>query len=172
MSENVVILMGHLGKDAEFGIGTKTGTPVANMSLATHEWVKGEKQTEWHRIIGFGKAAENMRDMYKKGKEVYVRGRIRTRTYMKDEVQHWITEIIAFKMHLCGPAPKREAGVEPGDYEEMIPDNSAATDAKAPAKLADNDVPFEAESTPPKTKTTKKAEKKTSKKSTPKSKTA
>ena len=79
-SVNKVILVGNLGRDAEVRY-TPGGAPVASFSIATTEnWTSkdGEKheQTEWHRIVLWGKSAETLQPYLTKGKQIYVEGRL------------------------------------------------------------------------------------------------
>ncbi|MFW5966485.1 MAG: single-stranded DNA-binding protein, partial [Persicimonas sp.] len=76
MSVNKAIIVGNLGADPEVRY-TQSGTPVANMRIATNErWTdkSGERQerTEWHRVVVFGKTAENCEKYLSKGRQVYV----------------------------------------------------------------------------------------------------
>lgn len=124
---NRAILIGNLGRDAILRF-TPNQMPVANMSLATTERWKdkdsGEQKsrTEWHRIVCFGKLAEMVSKLYKKGKSVQVEGRIQTRQWEDaNGIKRWTTEIVAHSCRLLGPAPK---GATPEDpplnvYEEM-----------------------------------------------------
>src|SRR5512137_1288617 len=97
---NKVILIGNLGADPEIRY-TSNGTAVANFRLATTERCNnptGEKEerTEWHRIVAFGKLGEICGEYLGKGKQVYIEGRIQTRTWEdKDGKQRTTTEIIA-----------------------------------------------------------------------------
>ena len=99
-SLNEVRLIGRLGKDPECRT-TDSGTPVANLSLATSEyWTDDNKttheRTEWHRIVAWGKLAEICRDYLAKGRLVYVAGDIRYRAYADtDGVSRQVTEIVA-----------------------------------------------------------------------------
>jgi single-strand DNA-binding protein len=111
MSVNKVILVGHLGADPEVNF-LPAGDPVANFRVATtNRWndkASGEKreQTEWHRITVFGKRAEFVSEYFKKGRQVYIEGELRTRKYTdKDGVEKYATEIIAQEVQLLG---KRE----------------------------------------------------------------
>ena len=97
---NKAILIGNLGKDPELRF-TPGGQAVANFSVATNEkWtdkagVKQEK-TEWHRIVAWGKTAELCGEYLKKGREVYIEGKIQTREWNnKDGVKQYTTEIVA-----------------------------------------------------------------------------
>jgi single-strand DNA-binding protein len=100
MSVNKAIIIGNLGADPEVRY-TQSGTAVANLSIATNErWTdkSGEKQekTEWHRVVVFGKTAENCEKYLGKGRQVYVEGRIQTNEWTdKDGNTKYTTEIVA-----------------------------------------------------------------------------
>ncbi len=107
-SVNKVILVGNLGKDPEVRY-TADGAAIANITLATTDTWKdktsGEKKeaTEWHRVAFFGKLAEIAGQYLKKGRSVYVEGRIRTRKWQDKEGQdRYTTEIIADQMQMLG----------------------------------------------------------------------
>ena len=96
---NRATLIGHLGQDVDMHY-TQSGTAVGNFSLATNHSIKRgeewEDQTEWHRIVVFGKTAEACAEYIGKGSMVYVEGRIQTRSWEdKDGVKRWTTEIVA-----------------------------------------------------------------------------
>lgn len=116
-SVNKVILLGNLGRDPETRY-TTGGDAVTNLSIATSEQWKdksGEKQerTEWHRVVLFGRQAEIAGEYLKKGRSVYIEGRLQTRKYTdKDGVEKYSTEIVGDRMQLIGGA--REGG---GDAE-------------------------------------------------------
>jgi len=98
-SLNKVILIGHLGKDPDVKY-LPNGTVVASTSLATSEKYQkdGEwkENTEWHNIVAYAKTAEILGEPYfKKGSLIYVEGKLRTRSWDKDGVKKYITEIIA-----------------------------------------------------------------------------
>jgi single-strand DNA-binding protein len=106
MSVNKVILVGHLGADPETRTAG-TGTVVANLRLATSERVKqGDEwtdHTEWHRVVCFGRTAENVSRYLKKGRQIYVEGRIRTRKWTDKEGQErYSTEIVGDQIHFLG----------------------------------------------------------------------
>ena len=109
-SVNKVILVGHLGRDAEVKY-TANGAPVASFSLATSEtWndKAGERQerTEWHRIVLWGKTAEAIGDYLLKGRQIYVEGRLQTREWEdKDGEKKKTTEVRADKVVLLGSKP-------------------------------------------------------------------
>jgi len=118
-SVNKVILLGNLGRDPETRY-TTGGDAVTNLNIATSEQWKdksGEKQerTEWHRVVLFGRQAEVAGEYLKKGRSVYIEGRLQTRKYTdKDGVEKYSTEIVADRMQLIGSA--RDAG-SGGDAE-------------------------------------------------------
>ncbi len=118
-SVNKVILLGNLGRDPETRY-TTGGDAVTNLNIATSEQWKdksGEKQerTEWHRVVLFGRQAEIAGEYLKKGRSVYIEGRLQTRKYTdKDGVEKYSTEIVGDRMQLIGGA--REGG---GGDDEM-----------------------------------------------------
>ena len=118
-SVNKVILVGNLGRDPEIRY-LPSGEPVANITIATSSKYKGKtgemvEETEWHRVTFFGKLAEIVGQYLKKGRSVYVEGRIKTRKYTdKDGVEKYATDIIANEMQMLGG---REGMGEPSGDE-------------------------------------------------------
>ncbi len=104
---NKAILVGNLGRDPEIRY-TPSGTAVANFTIATSERWKdknsGEMQerTEWHRIVAWGKLGEICGEYLAKGRQVYIEGRIQTRSWEKDGVTRYTTEIVATEMKMLG----------------------------------------------------------------------
>jgi single-strand DNA-binding protein len=100
MSINKVILIGNLGKDPVVR-ATTTGNNVATLSLATNERRKNtngvwEEQTEWHKVVAFGKLADLTQKFLSKGRKVYVEGKLRTNKWQdKQGTDHYTTEILA-----------------------------------------------------------------------------
>jgi single-strand DNA-binding protein len=136
---NKVILIGNLGADPEVRY-LNDGTTVANIRIATSETrvnkTSGEKTTttEWHRIVAFGKLAEICSEYLKKGKQVYVEGRLRTRSWEdKDGNRKWRTEIVANRMQMLGALG---VPAEAPDFEKEV-----ALDKEEPPG-SDEDVPF------------------------------
>ena len=119
-SVNKVILLGNLGRDPETRY-TTGGDAVTNLNIATSEQWKdksGEKQerTEWHRVVLFGRQAEIAGEYLKKGRSVYIEGRLQTRKYTdKDGVEKYATEIVGDRMQLLGG--RDSAGGSGGDAE-------------------------------------------------------
>ncbi len=135
---NKVILIGHLGADPEVKF-LGSGTQVANFRMATTENRvnrSGEKiaMTEWHRIVAFGRLAEICGQYLNKGKQVYIEGRLRTRSWEdKDGNRRYTTEITATQMQMLG-APG--APVE-GTFRRRNTDIDHET-----SPVLDDDVPF------------------------------
>ncbi len=108
-SVNKVILVGNLGKDPEVRF-TPSGRAVAKFSLATKEsWTDQEnsrqERTEWHNIVVWGKQAELCGQYLAKGKQAYVEGAIRSRSYDdKDGNKRYVTEIVAQRIQFLGGA--------------------------------------------------------------------
>lgn len=129
---NKVILIGRLGADPEARYAS-SGSAVANFNMATSTNFTdkdGQKQesTEWHRIVVFGKLAEICGEYLKKGKQVYIEGRLRTRDWEdRDGNKRKTTEIVATSMQMLGGA-----GDQPTQHDD-IPE---------PQPTEDDDVPF------------------------------
>jgi single-strand DNA-binding protein len=115
MSVNKVILVGNLGRDPETRTAG-TGTVVANLRLATTSRERDKDgnwsdQTEWHTVVAFGKVAENVSRFLKKGRQIYVEGKLRTRKWQdKDGADKYSTEIIADTVQFLGGRPDGESG--------------------------------------------------------------
>jgi single-strand DNA-binding protein len=108
MSVNKVILVGNLGKDPEVRF-TSSGSAVANFSIATSDvWNdrdgKRQERTEWHNIVVWGKQAEHCGQYLSKGRQVYVEGSIRTRSYddKNTGAKRYVTEIVAQRIQFLG----------------------------------------------------------------------
>lgn len=135
MTVNRVTLIGNLGRDAEIR-NTNSGMQVATLRLATTDRRKGadgswQDHTEWHSVVCFDKLATLMERFGKKGKQLYVEGRIQTREYTDKEGQkRWSTEIIAGEIRLLGGAGE---GTGAGQPERSAPPRQAAKPTQAPA---------------------------------------
>jgi single-strand DNA-binding protein len=122
-SVNKVILVGNLGRDPEVRYSPDGGA-IANFSVATTDTWKdkatGEKKenTEWHRIVFFGKTAEIVAQYLKKGSAVYVEGALRTRKWTDKEGQErYTTEVVGDRMQMLGGRSGMGAGSGGGDEE-------------------------------------------------------
>jgi len=104
---NLVILIGYLGADPEVRY-TNSGTSVTTFRMATSVNFKnkdGEKtdKTEWHKIVAFDRLGEICGEYLKKGKQIYIEGRLQTREWEdKDGNKKWTTEIVANTMQMLG----------------------------------------------------------------------
>jgi single-strand DNA-binding protein len=108
MSVNKVILVGNLGKKPELRY-TPGGQAVANFTLATNERFGGkdgqpaQERTEWHRIVVWGRTAENCGQYLDKGRQVYIEGRLQTREWQDKEGQkRQTTEVVATTVQFLG----------------------------------------------------------------------
>lgn len=113
---NKVMLIGHLGNDPELRT-TTSGQSVANFTLATNESFKDssgnlQERTEWHRIITWGKLAEICNQYLKKGRQVYVEGRLQTRSWddAKSGEKKYATEIVCSDMQMLGGQREQGSG--------------------------------------------------------------
>jgi len=135
---NKVILIGNLGADPTVRY-TPNGTAVANFNMATTERFTNrdgerESKTEWHRIVAWGKLAEICKEYLKKGKQVYIEGRIQTRQWEDQGGNKRVTtEIVATNMVMLGRAT--DVGEAP---QEFPPEEETS---QAPAAEED-DLPF------------------------------
>ena len=138
-SLNKVMLIGNLGKDPELRF-TSSGVPVATFTIATNESWKDQEgnvqeRTEWHNIVAWRKLAEICGEWLKKGKKVYIEGRIQTRSYddKNTGAKKYMTEIVADSMiMLDGKAAGGGAGEGPG----------TAAPEPAPGGASNDDLPF------------------------------
>jgi single-strand DNA-binding protein len=146
-SVNKAILVGNLGRDAEMRF-TAGGTPVATVSLATTERYTdrdGQKKedTQWHRVVIWGKTAESLHEYLTKGKQIYVEGRIQTREWTDKEGQKVkTTEIRADRIVLLSGGGG-EGRARPGRERYASEGGDAAPPDIAPVEAPnDDDIPF------------------------------
>lgn len=141
MSVNKVILIGNLGKDPEVRF-TQTGSAVASFPIATSEqWNdregKRQERTEWHNIVVWGKQGEMCGQYLSKGRQVYVEGSIRTRSYDdKSGNKRYITEIVAQRIRFLGGGGGQRAAQ---DSDMGSADDMAMGGGVPPM---DDDIPF------------------------------
>jgi len=160
-SVNKVILVGNLGRDPEVRY-SPDGAAICNVSIATtSNWKdknSGERreETEWHRVVFYNRLAEIAGEYLRKGRAVYVEGRLKTRKWQdKDTGQdRYATEIVADQMQMLGGRDSggegsgggggSYGGTEYGGQQAAPQQRPAATPAPAAANLADmdDDVPF------------------------------
>ncbi len=150
-SVNKVILVGNLGADPETRY-TASGDAVCNIRLATTESWKdknsGEKReiTEWHRVVFYRKLAEIAGQYLRKGSQVYLEGRIKTRKWQdKDGQDRYTTEIEATDMVMLGSRQGAGAPASSGGYDSAPADFSPAPPRNKPKPSFDDlgdDIPF------------------------------
>ena len=140
-SVNKHVILGNLGQDPEMRY-THSGTAVANLSVATtNEWGRGDdrqSETQWHRLVAFGKLAEIIGQYLRKGERHYFEGRVQTRKWQdRDGNDRWTTEtVITDLVMLSGRQSERReddrrgsqagggnrpAGGPPDDFDDDIP---------------------------------------------------
>jgi single-strand DNA-binding protein len=149
MSINKVMLIGRLGQDPELKY-TPSGIAVANFSVATSDsWTdkSGQKQekTEWHRIVVWGKLAELCNQYLSKGRQAFLEGSLQTRSWEKDGVKRYSTEIVAKNVQFLGSASDSNRGQKQdqgssrdSNYEPPKDGYDVSTDAD----FAGDDIPF------------------------------
>ena len=159
-SVNKVILVGNLGRDPEVRY-SPDGAAICNVSIATtSQWkdkATGERreETEWHRVVFYNRLAEIAGEYLRKGRSVYVEGRLKTRKWQdKDTGQdRYSTDIVADQMQMLGG--REDAGMGSGDFAgggasapqqrtQRPAQRPAAPQASPAANLADmdDDIPF------------------------------
>lgn len=142
---NKVILVGRLGKDPEVRT-LENGAVVANFTMATSEVYRdkntGEKKenTEWHNIVLWRNAAEVASKYLKKGDQCYIEGKLRTRSWVKEGVTRYTTEVVGEALTLLGS--RRDSGPSgssegPGAYQER-----PAAEPRSAVDSATDDLPF------------------------------
>jgi len=131
---NKVILVGNLGADPEMKY-TPSGTPICTFRLATSETFKDrdgnqQERTEWHRVVAWSKLAEICGQYLAKGRQVYVEGSIRTRSWDdQDGNKRFMTEIVARDVQFLGAGAGGGSAAGGGDFG-------------GPPPLGDDDIPF------------------------------
>lgn len=146
-SINKAIIIGNLGADPELR-QTQSGTAVCQLSVATNEQWKDQsgtpqERTEWHRVVVFGRQAENVAKYLSKGRSVYVEGRIQTRSWTGDDGQkRYTTEIVAQTVQfLSGGASSGGGGYDsppPPSDDYAGPSSSGGSGSG----FGDDDIPF------------------------------
>ena len=136
---NKVILVGNLGRDPEVRY-TRNGTAVATLNIATTEtWTdkNGQRQdrTEWHRVVAWSKLAEIAKEYLSKGRQVYIEGKLQTRSWDdRDGNKRYTTEVKADQMLMLGGRG------EGGAKEEQEP--PPGPEVEEPFEATEDDVPF------------------------------
>jgi single-strand DNA-binding protein len=141
MSVNKVILVGNVGKDPEVRYLEKN-VAVANFSLATTDkayttqsGIEVPERTEWHNIVAWRVLAEMAEKYIRKGAQLYIEGKIQTRTWEKDGIKRYTTDILAENIQLLGKKPENKEAVVSAVAEP------ASDGVQAPPQGTD-DLPF------------------------------
>lgn len=146
-SLNKVQIIGNLGRDAELKY-TQGGTAMAKFSVATTEtWndKSGQRQerTEWHNVTLWGKSAEATAEYLRKGKQVYVEGRLQSNSYEdRDGVKRKVWEVRADRLVLLGGGPAGGSGRRTQAAADGLEPDAPAQPEPAEAGISDDDVPF------------------------------
>lgn len=150
-SINKVILIGRLGKDPEVRF-TPGGQAVANFSIATTDRWKNkqsgaaEERTEWHNIVVWGKTAELCKEYLSKGRQVYIEGRLQTRSWTdKEGGKRYTTEVVAQTVQFLDNRGDRSSASSSGGYgggDSSASSGSAENDSGPPPFTEDDDIPF------------------------------
>lgn len=158
-SVNKVILVGNLGRDPEVRYGPDGSGAICNVSIATtSSWkdkTTGERreETEWHRVVFYNRLAEVVGEYMKKGRPMYIEGRLKTRKWQnKEGVDQYTTEVVADQMQMLGGRDGGDGGsTGGGGGGESAPRPARAPQAQRPAAPAasganltdmDDDIPF------------------------------
>lgn len=150
-SINKVIIIGNLGRDPDLRYSPDEAA-IANIAVATTSSWKdknsGEKrqETEWHRVVAYGRLAEIMGEYLKKGRPVYIEGRLKTRKWQnKEGIDQYTTEIIADQMKMLGG--RDDADPATADHQQAAQrpqQRQAPQQSQSAGNLADmdDDIPF------------------------------
>ncbi len=141
---NRVILLGRLGNDPELRY-TTSGQPVANLNLATREYRQREEHTEWHRIVVFGQTAENCAKYLTKGRQIYVEGRLQTRSWEDSNgVKRYQTEVVAHTVEFIGSPSdaQRVPNQKPEPVAQPTAEKPAPDIGPGDFSPPDDDIPF------------------------------
>ncbi len=143
---NKVILVGNLGADPDTRY-MPSGGAVTNLSLATSESWKDKQtgepkeRTEWHKVAMFGRLAEISAEYLRKGSQVYIEGKLRTRKWQdKDGNDRWTTEVIADEMQMLGG--RGGGGAPMGGSEGYSQPSQPSQPSRGGSDDFDDDIPF------------------------------
>ncbi|MGH6885677.1 MAG: single-stranded DNA-binding protein [Geminicoccales bacterium] len=146
---NKVILIGHLGQDPQQR-AMPSGKAVVNLRVATSEqWRdkqtgESKESTEWHNVVMFDRLAEIAAEYLRKGSQIYVEGRIRTRKWQdKEGNDRYSTEIIAHEMNMLGGRGSADRGMPAApDRSRDRSEESARAEPAGVSESFDDDIPF------------------------------
>ena len=144
-SVNKALLVGNLGKDPEVRF-TPSGRAMCRFPLATSEvWntdAGKQERTEWHNIVVWGKSAENCGQFLRKGRQVYVEGAIRSRSYdAKDGTKRYVTEIVTQRVQFLGGKPTASTPDDASSVTDAF-SGDESEDFSLPPAMAADEIPF------------------------------
>ncbi len=146
---NKVILVGRLGKDPEVR-HLENGATVANFSMATSETYKdrttgeGRETTEWHNVVLWRGLAEVAEKYVKKGDMIYIEGKLKTRSWEKDRITRYTTEVVGDNMTMLGGGSNASGGgtaPQESTYQQPVAEQPQAAPS-APVENSTDDLPF------------------------------
>lgn len=157
-SVNKTFLLGRVGKAPQIG-STSNGTPAANFSLATNDRQKDYQsnwtdRTEWHNIVAYGRTAEIVRDYVGKGSQLFIQGKLQTRSWddQATGLRHYRTEVFVIDLTLLGEGRGENMNSDsgPGSGRDEIGRAGTGSDYQRPApdvqysdeELDASDIPF------------------------------
>ena len=145
---NKVILIGNIGRDPEVRF-TTSGAPVVTLALATSESWKNkqtgdqEEQTEWHRVVFFGRLAEIAQEYVRKGSKLYIEGGLRTRKWQDNNGQdRYTTEIVGNNMQMLDKKGEFDSSAPTAPAAQSPKEASMPKSEAQAAEISDDDVPF------------------------------
>ena len=145
---NKAIIVGNLGRDPEMRT-TQSGSQVAKFSVATSSRYKDrdgnfQEETEWHRVVAFGRLAEICGQYLHKGKQVYIEGRLQTSSWDDKETgqKRYMTEIVAQEMQMLSRGGEQAGDGGGGGGYGQSQAAQGGSSAPAPAGADDDDLPF------------------------------
>lgn len=146
MSVNRVLILGNCGKDPEVRVVGEN--KVASFSVATTEKYKDSKtgewkeNTEWHNIVCWRNTAELAEKYIKKGTQLFIEGKLRTRSWDKDGEKRYVTEIVADSIQLLGKKEGSDSPA-PAPTQQRKPLDQQTTPMPAAGEPDDSDLPFD-----------------------------
>ncbi len=143
---NKVILVGNLGRDPEV-MTFENGVKKASFSIATTESYKDKEgnkidQTEWHNIVLWRGLAEVAERFLRKGSQIYLEGKIKTRSYEVNGVKKYITEILGDNMQMLGRRDAQDEQSQQQQYQQSAPSAPAEDNAGTSEEGPSDDLPF------------------------------
>lgn len=152
MNVNKAIIVGNITRDPELK-SLPSGQQVASFSVATNEVFKGsdgqkQERTEFHNIVAWGKTAENIAQYMRKGSQIYIEGKIQTRSWEKDGEKKYRTEIVALNVQFGakpkgeGSSPRKSEDDDWGEFNDEPAAPARASGSTDGGEINPEDIPF------------------------------